>query len=140
MKAKIAMLVALFSVNVAALAAGTSNAVLKDYLKIQALLAHDTFAGVTAEAKQLSLDAKKMKDVKLSASAAELAQATDLNSARLQFEKISALAVPGFKKHLDPKVESVYCPMKKQRWVQNKGPIENPFYGKEMLECGVKDR
>jgi hypothetical protein len=27
--------------------------------------------------------------------------------------------------------------MKKAYWLQKKGDIQNPYYGKEMLECGV---
>jgi hypothetical protein len=29
--------------------------------------------------------------------------------------------------------------MKKARWVQKTGSIANPYYGSEMLECGVKE-
>jgi hypothetical protein len=29
-----------------------------------------------------------------------------------------------------------YCPMKKQSWLSEKTAIENPYYGKEMLDCG----
>ncbi|RZL19362.1 MAG: DUF3347 domain-containing protein [Pedobacter sp.] len=29
-----------------------------------------------------------------------------------------------------------YCPMKKSYWLSANAPIENPYYGKQMLTCG----
>jgi hypothetical protein len=29
-----------------------------------------------------------------------------------------------------------YCPMKKSSWLSDKPAIENPYYGKSMLDCG----
>lgn len=140
MKIILFTLACLLSLPLASFAGNHSNAVLQDYLQLQTLLAHDTFTGVKEAAAKLSEDAKQHHDKALSAAAEALTKATDLATARAQFEKVSTLAVAGFRKHLDATVESVYCPMKKLRWIQKKGPIENPFYGKEMLECGVKDQ
>ena len=33
-------------------------------------------------------------------------------------------------------VQLVYCPMAKGSWLQEKGPVENPYHGSEMLRCG----
>ncbi|MBW4891702.1 DUF3347 domain-containing protein [Mucilaginibacter sp. HMF5004] len=30
-----------------------------------------------------------------------------------------------------------YCPMKKQMWISETAAIRNPYYGKQMLECGT---
>ncbi len=39
-----------------------------------------------------------------------------------------------FKTH--PTVYQQYCPMKKQYWLNESSKIQNPYYGKEMQDCG----
>jgi hypothetical protein len=33
-------------------------------------------------------------------------------------------------------VKVAYCPMARKYWLQNGDAIRNPYYGKDMLECG----
>lgn len=124
----------------AAFAVQNPKEVMDDYLQIQTLLAHDTYAGVTDAAAKMSKSANSRMEAGLSQAAKKLATAKDLAEARSEFEKVStqALKLAYFKSKKNAEVETVYCPMKKVSWVQKKGPIENPYYGKEMLECGVK--
>ena len=112
---------------------------LNDYTDIQSLLAKDTFIGVTAAAQKLSNDAKANHHAALAKGADQLALAKDLRTARAQFEIVSKAALPLAKADHSKNYEIVYCPMKKARWVQKAGSIANPFYGNEMLECGVKE-
>ncbi len=109
----------------------------KDYLQIQTLLAQDTFAGVTDAAKKLSTDASALKETALVKESDTLSKSADLSAARDQFIKVSNLVIPIAKKNKSKDREVVYCPMKKASWVQAKGDIRNPYYGKDMLECGV---
>ncbi|MGI4897944.1 MAG: DUF3347 domain-containing protein [Janthinobacterium lividum] len=39
-----------------------------------------------------------------------------------------------FKSH--PTLYLQYCPMKKQYWLNASSEIQNPYYGKQMLDCG----
>ena len=109
----------------------------KDYLQVQSLLAQDTFAGVTEAAKKLTTDATTLKESALAKDSEQLSKSKDIDEARDHFAKVSARIIPIAKKAKSKDREIVYCPMKKARWVQAKGDIKNPYYGKEMLECGV---
>jgi hypothetical protein len=137
---KIFTLSVAFSLITLSTAFGASNAKeLNDYTDIQTLLAKDTFPGVSSAAQKLSSDAKENHHAALAKVASQLAQAKDLKEARLQFEAVSKEALPLAKADKTKAFEVVYCPMKKARWVQKSGPIANPYYGNEMLECGVKE-
>ena len=66
------------------------------------------------------------------------ATATDIIAMRTAFKPLSeflaALELPsGYAR--------AYCPMYDggSNWVQNDGPVRNPYYGSEMLTCGVVD-
>ena len=78
---------------------------------------------------------------------AGLQQAGDLTHARSAFVKVSdnIAQVVGQAKAGDPalgKVVVYYCPMTSDpangRWVQSAGPMQNPFWGKDMLDCGAE--
>ena len=85
-------------------------------------------------------------------SAAHIESAADLNTARKRFHPLSAAAV-AFTKRLraqDSEFSSMKifrCPMTKDsfpgappasEWIQTKGPLQNPYFGAEMLECGTE--
>jgi hypothetical protein len=67
-----------------------------------------------------------------------LAQAKDLKAARAAFKPLSASLV----KYLADKkagkgvYHEVYCPMADANWLQTGKDIKNPYFGKEMLDCG----
>ena len=120
--------------------AADSQLELEDYTSIQTLLAKDTFLGVSDLAKKLSKEANTHHHQSLSASSLKLSHAQELAGARTEFMEVSKDMLPIFNAEKDSHYEVVYCPMKKARWVQKKGSIANPYYGSEMLECGVKDK
>ncbi len=68
----------------------------------------------------------------------DLENAKDLKTARAAFGTISqtaekmAAGVPGY--HV------FYCPMVKKDWVQQTTMVANPYFGKEMLTCGVEKK
>ncbi|MGA2051820.1 MAG: hypothetical protein ABSH19_00770 [Opitutales bacterium] len=75
----------------------------------------------------------------------DLGKATDLTHARSAYVKVSdALAQVVLQARAgDPdlaKVMIYYCPMTTDpangKWVQSAAPLRNPFWGKDMLDCG----
>jgi membrane fusion protein, copper/silver efflux system len=70
-----------------------------------------------------------------------------LDAARVEFLPLSiaaAEAARAFKTNqINPGVKVFKCPMfprpgKNALWVQKDGPLRNPFYGSEMLDCGTE--
>ena len=110
----------------------------EDYLQIQSLLARDNFQGVTETAKLFYKDAKALPNGKeISGEAEKLVKAKDLTQARAAFIPVSNLMKDWAKKTHAKNIYVVYCPMKEAYWLQKTAKVENPYYGKEMLECGV---
>jgi len=78
---------------------------------------------------------------------AGLQQAGDMTHARSAFVKVSdnIAQVVWLAKAGDPalgKVVVYYCPMTSEpadgRWVQSAPPLQNPFWGKDMRDCGAE--
>ena len=118
--------------------------VLQKYLKIQESLANDTLVGVQEAAHviqkasmQLTGEEKKSSKDLMTAGGA-LAKAKTVSEAREAFKKLS-LPVVAYTERTKPEgVEVLFCSMAKAKWVQKKGDVKNPFYGKEMQTCGEK--
>lgn len=101
-----------------------------------ALLAERFPAGspLATQAAKVASESKKLKS------------APDLATARADYKEFSAATVD-FYRAIAPKLElpaKIYkCPMfpkvgQNAFWVQVKPPLRNPFFGAEMLECGVE--
>lgn len=126
--------------------------------KIATVLAADDLAGFNANVASLHAPAAKVaeafgKEADWVTSTAHLSQAPDLATARKDFYPLSkALAeLAHALRQRDPsfaEVKIFECPMvkdavpnapeRKGRWVQLRPAIQNPFFGSEMLECGVE--
>ncbi len=110
---------------------------LPHYLAIQEALAGDTLAGVPEAAKQLA-DAARAAGLNDVADACGALSTGDLKAVRTAFKPISnpmaewALADAATK----AQYMVVHCPMAPGSWVQRHRAVRNPYYGKEMLECG----
>ena len=117
--------------------ANPSSSFLKPYLEIQNFLAKDQFAGVTASATNLEKALLSEKKAAAAKFAKDLSKAHSIEEARTAFEGVSKELLPWARKNKMTDTDLVYCPMKKAYWLQKKGDIQNPYYGKEMLECGV---
>ncbi len=68
-----------------------------------------------------------------------ISQTTDLAGQRAHFGTLSKNMFAALKKI---KVNTLtvyqqYCPMKKQMWISETVAIRNPYFGKQMLECGT---
>ena len=120
--------------------------ILEDYLKIHGALASDSTTGISdfvsrierqalqlkkqATASQLSI----LKDIE--SSAAPLAKAKDVKAVRNLFKELSSTMVRWVLEAKPEGTRILSCEMAKAKWVQKGEKIRNPYYGKEMLECG----
>ena len=96
--------------------------------------------------KELGDAGKRLGDV------AHLASAKDLAAARKQFYPLATISADlATQLRREPEFRDVKifeCPMAKTavpsaetnqgRWLQMKGPLRNPYFGAEMLECGTE--
>jgi hypothetical protein len=129
-----------FTSTVAA-AADLPAAIVTPYLEVQAALAADNFAGVSAPAKSIEVAVAALgKDgAKLAASAKSLGAAKDIAAARTAFGDLSTELLAYAEKTksgLGPDVKQAYCPMANKSWLQKDKDIKNPYYGASMLTCG----
>ena len=90
-----------------------------------------------ADDEELETLARKVKE----------SRATSLDEARKEFLPLSMAVVQTVEAHRkqghDVGVKIYKCPMYPRAgqnafWVQSEGPLRNPFYGSEMLECGTE--
>ncbi len=112
-----------------------------EYIAIQEALAADDLAGAQAKAHELQKKALpgKSKDLKkIKASLASFIKSRSIASARKEFKKLSPSFVDWADKNKDSRFEVLYCPMAGAKWLQRKGEVSNPYFGKEMLHCGEK--
>ncbi|MFD2874678.1 DUF3347 domain-containing protein [Mucilaginibacter ximonensis] len=129
------------------------NKVFSDYIDLKNALVADDNAGTQAKAKVLNADvaAIETKDMstkeqviwknyveKLSFDSRHISESASIDHQREHFASLSKNVYAVLKAF--PYNESTlywqYCPMKKANWLSNKQAIENPYYGKAMLNCG----
>ena len=97
--------------------------------------------------KDIGNAGKRLEDV------AHLTPAKDIVAARKQFYPLASITadIAAQLRRSDPQFRDVKifeCPMAKTavpsaettqgRWLQMKGPLRNPYFGAEMLECGTE--
>jgi hypothetical protein len=118
--------------------------VLQKYLTIQESLANDSLTGIQEAAQaiqkssmQLTGEEKKNSKELMTASGT-LTKAKTISEAREAFKKLSEPVVAYTERTKPEGIEVIFCSMAKAKWVQKKGDVKNPFYGKEMQTCGEK--
>jgi Cu(I)/Ag(I) efflux system membrane fusion protein len=129
---------------------GPVGTVLDAYDSLRLQLAHDDAAAATKSAQKIADAAKTASEaatgatkqplVDVATAAAKLVSASDIAGERAAFSDVSkgmvALLVA------DPSLQTgrflFHCPMAKgyQNWVQTTTKLENPFFGKAMIDCG----
>jgi hypothetical protein len=75
----------------------------------------------------------------MQAAASALQEAADLKAARAAFGKLGDALMQQAKDSGTPlgdDVKVAYCPMVQKYWLQKGEAIRNPFYGKQMSDCG----
>ena len=118
----------------AAAVASTLDDQVAQYVLAQQALAADDFQNASTSLANLV----QIADPSVRPLAESAASAADIASMRSAFKPLSeflaALDLPnGYAR--------AYCPMYDggSNWVQTDGPVRNPYYGSEMLTCGVVD-
>jgi len=124
---------------VAAAQTGTPAArAFERYEAIRVALARDGLADVAGNAAALALLASALGGQDAEAAVQRVRAAKTLEQARTAFGDLSLILVPRF---LDAKVPGVVgfaCSMKANSiWAQRGESIENPYFGKVMLNCGT---
>jgi len=111
------------------------------YLRIQRALNVDTVVGIKSDARVIADHAATLgsKGAAMQTAAADLQQAADLTSARSAFARLSDAVIQYARESgaaLGDEVKVAYCPMVQKYWLQKGDTIQNPFYGKQMSDCG----
>ncbi len=96
-------------------------------------------AGAFAAASTAGTAAAGAPGPAIAAAGAAGASAADLDGIRAAYLDASAPMLKMAKAHKggDVTLAVAYCPMKPGRWLQRSEPLANPYYGAEMLTCGV---
>ena len=110
-------------------------------LAIHSALADDSAAGVTMQAAAVARAAAALgtDGAPIAAAAQELAAARDLAAMRRIFGDLSKAMVSYMRAEKLPApdgVRTAYCPMARRPWLQQDGPVRNPYYGRAMAACG----
>ena len=108
------------------------------YLKLQVALAGDSVDGIFENASAMAEEAVALggdADAIVVAAKA-IAVAEDIASAREAFGSLSDALIHYSELAGLGELKVAYCPMVDKSWVQEEGPIANPFYGAMMLTCG----
>jgi hypothetical protein len=117
------------------------RSIVDPYLKIQAALAGDSTEGIRANAGGLATAAAALgaPATKIDTAALQLASAGGLDDAREKFGRVSEAIdtyMTGSSLKTPQAVRVAYCPMALKPWLQQDGPLANPYYGKSMPGCG----
>jgi hypothetical protein len=112
-----------------------SKAVLQSYEAVRVALAKDDLAAAQKASVDLSKKAQEIKNDVLAQNATDLSKSDKIELAREHFKVISTEAI----KLVDAKsgLYIMTCPMANADWIQTKKEVENPYYGKSMLNCGM---
>lgn len=128
------------------------NQVLQAYLGVEKALVNDDSKQANKQAAILvkaiekvnvaQLDAGQKPDwkeygEKLRYHSQHISESISIDHQREHFAPLSEVMyslLKSFKTH--PTVYREYCPMKKQYWLNASSAIQNPYYGKQMLDCG----
>jgi hypothetical protein len=110
-----------------------------EYEAIRVQLAGDKFDNVSRHATALAPLAGRVAGKNAQAAASRLASSKTLAAARTEFVSLSTELVPKFLEAKLPGVHGFMCPMKDSgTWAQRSDKIENPYFGKAMLNCGTE--
>ena len=116
------------------------NDLLTHYIAVKDALVKGDAATAATQAGELNKAITEHSDIldKVSANALAISKTTDIELQRKQFKTLSDnfyILSKSVKLSEEP-VYRLYCPMKKSYWLSKETTIRNPYYGKQMLNCG----
>lgn len=113
------------------------------YLPMQEALAGDSVSAVKDQAGKIATEAAAAitaggdkATLAAVAAAAKGITATEIQALREQFKPLSVALARMVEKQAVDGHGIVYCPMADAYWIQKRGDVANPYYGKAMLRCG----
>lgn len=124
------------------------NQVLQAYFGVEKALVNDNSGLANKEAKGLAHSIEQVKSTQLSAeqknsieklgyNAQHISESKSIDHQREHFASLSDAIYALVKSaKIQTTVYRQYCPMKKQYWLNPTAAIQNPYYGKQMLDCG----
>ena len=113
-----------------------NDKLLISYVEIQEKLASDDLTGAKNAASKALVATSSDKELKKTFE--QITKAKDLEAGREAFKAASKHVVESRKTNLPAEYMIAYCPMAGAKWIQKKGDLKNPYFGKEMLACGEK--
>ncbi|GAA4097286.1 DUF3347 domain-containing protein [Mucilaginibacter panaciglaebae] len=155
-KSALALLILLSTVTYTEAQTGASvsiNSIMTGYLDLKNSLVTDDNAAAQLKAKALydQITTVQTKDMtpkelstwknyadKLSFDSRHISESQSIDHQREHFASLSKnvyAVLKVFQLNTGP-LYWQYCPMKKASWLSDKQAIENPYYGKSMLDCG----
>jgi len=126
---------------IAGAAADATELMINQSVAIATSLAHDKLDDVATNAAAIDLEATSLGKpaAKISSAAKEMQKATKIADVRNAFGKLSEALVAYLdaqKRKPGAGLKVAVRPMVDKPWIQKDGPIQNPYYGSEMLGCG----
>jgi hypothetical protein len=121
--------------------ADATELIINQAVSIADALAHDRLDNVSTNAASITLEATSLGKpaAKIASAASEMQKATKIADVRTAFAKVNEALVA----YLDAQkrapgdgIKVAVCPMLQKPWLQKEGPIQNPYYGSQMLTCG----
>jgi protein SCO1 len=111
------------------------------YLRIHRALAADTLDGVMPSAIAIATETARIgsRAAAIKVAVNPFAQAADLRAARDALGPLTDAIVMYARANdasLGSGVNVAYCPMARKYWLQKGDAIANPYYGKQMADCG----
>jgi len=122
-------------------AADATELMINQAVAIATSLAHDKLDEVATNAAAIDLEATSLGKpaAKISIAAKDVQKATKIADVRNAFGRLSEALVAYLdaqKRKPGAGLKVAVCPMVDKPWIQKDGPIQNPYYGSEMLGCG----
>jgi fructose-specific phosphotransferase system component IIB len=128
------------------------NQVLQGYLGVEKALVNDDIRAANKAATAMANSINEVIATRLNAgqkaiwtkyseklryNSEHISESTSIDHQREHFASLSNdmyVILKSFKSH--PTLYRQYCPMKKQYWLNASSEIQNPYYGKQMPDCG----
>ncbi|MBC6109310.1 DUF3347 domain-containing protein [Pedobacter fastidiosus] len=131
------------AVNTVSLKNEKAGVIFAQYIDLKNALVKSDSAGVQKSASSLQTSLADYKGCEMTADVAKkISSVADLKSQRKDFTVLSADLIALFK-NTDVSTGTIYvqhCPMANKGdggdWLSTEKEIKNPYYGKNMLECG----
>ncbi len=124
-------------------AVGSTTALVGLYVPMQEALAGDSTTKVREQATQIVAEASRLAEaggdkaaLNPVIAAARGVTASGIDELREQFKPLSIAVAKLVEKEAVAGHGIYFCPMADGYWVQKRGDVANPYYGKEMLRCG----